>query len=54
MGFSFNGAASNAGMMFISTKPANDRKGKGHTAGDIVARLGPKLQMLAMAPDEAG
>ena len=51
MGFSFSGAASNAGMMFISTKPANERRGKGHTAGDIVARLGPKLQMLAMAPN---
>ena len=31
MGFSFAGNASNAGLMFISTKPARDqRRGKGH------------------------
>ena len=49
-GFSFSGAASNQGMMFVSTKPADERKGKGHSSADIVARLSPKLQMLAMAP----
>jgi hydrophobic/amphiphilic exporter-1 (mainly G- bacteria), HAE1 family len=51
IGFSFSGAASNQGLMFISTKPANERKSKGHSAADIVARLAPKLQMLMFAPD---
>ncbi len=51
MGFSFNGGASNAGMMFVSTTPADQRRGKGHSAADIVARLGPKLQMLMFAPN---
>lgn len=51
IGFSFGGASSNAGMMFIATKPADQRKGKGHSAGDIVARLSPKLQMLMFAPN---
>ena len=51
VGFSFSGAASNQGLMFVSTKPANERKAKGHTATDIVARLSPRLQMLAMAPN---
>jgi len=51
IGFSFSGAASNQGMMFISTKPANERKAKGHAAPDIVARLAPKLQMLMFAPN---
>jgi HAE1 family hydrophobic/amphiphilic exporter-1 len=51
VGFSFSGASSNAGLMFVSTKPANERKGKGHAAPDIVARLSPKLQMLMFAPN---
>ena len=51
MGFSFSGGASNAGMMFISTKPAAERRGKGHSAADIVADLSPKLQSLMFAPD---
>jgi len=51
MGFSFSGGASNAGMMFISTKPADQRRGKGHSAADIVADLSPKLQSLMFAPD---
>lgn len=51
MGFSFSGASSNAGLMFVATKPADQRKAKGHSARDIVARLGPKLQMLMFAPD---
>jgi HAE1 family hydrophobic/amphiphilic exporter-1 len=50
-GFSFTGDASNTGMMFVSTKPADQRRGKGHSADDIVARLSPKLQMLMLAPD---
>ncbi len=51
MGFSFSGGASNAGLMFVATKPADQRRGKGHAAADIVARLAPKLQMLMFAPD---
>jgi HAE1 family hydrophobic/amphiphilic exporter-1 len=51
IGFSFSGAASNAGMMFVSTKPANERKAKGHAAPDIVARLSPKLMGLMFAPN---
>jgi HAE1 family hydrophobic/amphiphilic exporter-1 len=51
MGFGFNGGASNAGMMFVSTKPSDQRRDKGHSAADIVARLSPKLQMLMFAPN---
>ncbi len=51
MGFGFNGGASNAGMMFVATKPSDERKAKGHSAADIVARLAPKLQMLMFAPN---
>ena len=51
MGFSLAGASSNAGMMFVSTKPADQRRGTGHTATDIVGRISPKLQMLMFAPD---
>ncbi len=50
-GFSFSGGASNAGMMFVSTKPASERRGKGHSAADIVAELSPKLQSLMFAPN---
>ena len=50
-GFSFAGNASNAGMMFVSTKPADQRRGKGHSAADIVADLSPKLQSLMFAPN---
>jgi len=51
MGFSMSGDASNAGMMFVSTKPSDQRRGKGHSATDIVADLAPKLQMLMFAPN---
>jgi HAE1 family hydrophobic/amphiphilic exporter-1 len=51
MGFSFSGGASNAGMMFVSTKPSDQRRGKGHSAADIVADLSPKLQSLMFAPN---
>ncbi|HLY41182.1 MAG TPA: efflux RND transporter permease subunit [Terracidiphilus sp.] len=51
MGFSFSGASSNQGLMFISTKPADQRRGKGHSAADIVADLSPKLQSLLFAPN---
>lgn len=51
IGFSFSGASSNAGMMFVATKPADQRRGKGHSAKDIVARINPKLQALMFAPN---
>ncbi len=51
MGFSFSGDASNAGMMFVSTTPSDQRRAKGHSAADIVERLSPKLQMLMFAPN---
>jgi HAE1 family hydrophobic/amphiphilic exporter-1 len=51
MGFSLAGSASNAGMMFVSTKPADQRRGKGHSSADIVADLSPKLMSLMFAPN---
>jgi HAE1 family hydrophobic/amphiphilic exporter-1 len=51
IGFSFAGNASNAGMMFVSTKPSDQRRGKGHSTADIVAELSPKLQSLMFAPN---
>ncbi len=51
MGFGFTGGAANAGMMFVSTKPSDQRRGKGHSAAEIVARLSPKLQSLMFAPN---
>jgi HAE1 family hydrophobic/amphiphilic exporter-1 len=51
MGFSFSGGASNQGLMFIASKPSDQRKSKGHTAADIQARLAPKLQMLMFQPN---
>jgi len=50
-GFSLSGGSSNTGMMFISTTPSDQRRGKGHSAADIVADLNPKLQMLMFAPN---
>jgi len=51
MGFSMSGGSSNAGMMFMNLKPSDQRRGKGHSAADIVADLSPKLQRLMMAPN---
>jgi HAE1 family hydrophobic/amphiphilic exporter-1 len=51
MGYSMSGNAANAGMMFVATKPSDERRGKGHSAADIVADLNPKLQMLMFAPN---
>jgi HAE1 family hydrophobic/amphiphilic exporter-1 len=50
-GYSLSGGSSNSGMMFISTTPSDQRRGKGHSAADIVADLNPKLQMLMFAPN---
>jgi len=46
MGFSLAGGSSpNAGLIFAPLKPIDERtaKGDGHSAHDIVARIGPKL-----------
>ena len=43
MGFSFSGASPNAGLIFLATKPADERRGATHTAAAIVADLFPKL-----------
>jgi hydrophobic/amphiphilic exporter-1 (mainly G- bacteria), HAE1 family len=46
MGFSQTGGSSpNSGLIFAPLKPVDDRtkKGPGHTAHDIVARIAPKL-----------
>jgi HAE1 family hydrophobic/amphiphilic exporter-1 len=46
MGFSQTGGSSpNAGLIFVPLKPVNERtkKGDGHSARDIVARVSPKL-----------
>jgi len=37
--------------MFVSTKPSDQRRGKGHSAADIVADLSPKLGSLLFAPN---
>ena len=43
-GFSLgSGSASNAGVVFAPLKPIGERQGKGHSASEIVARVGPKL-----------
>ena len=46
MGFSLAGGSSpNSGLIFAPLKPIDERtkKGPGHSAHDIVARIGPKL-----------
>jgi hydrophobic/amphiphilic exporter-1 (mainly G- bacteria), HAE1 family len=43
-GFSLTGgSSSNYGLIFAPLKPIDDRKGNGHAASDIVARVSPKL-----------
>ena len=43
-GFSLSGgSSSNYGLVFAPLKPIDDRKGAGHAASDIVARVRPKL-----------
>ena len=43
-GFSLSGGSSpNYGLIFAPLKPIDDRKGKGHAASEIVARVSPKL-----------
>ena len=43
-GFSLTGgSSSNYGLIFAPLKPIDDRRGKGHSAAEIVARVSPKL-----------
>jgi HAE1 family hydrophobic/amphiphilic exporter-1 len=43
-GFSLSGGSSpNYGLVFAPLKPIDERKGKGHAASDIVARVSPNL-----------
>jgi HAE1 family hydrophobic/amphiphilic exporter-1 len=43
-GFSLSGgSSSNYGLVFAPLRPIDDRRGKGHGASDIVARVSPKL-----------
>ena len=51
MGFSFAGGAANSGMMFVNTKPSNQRHGASHSTAAIVARIQPKLSALMLSPD---
>jgi len=51
VGFSFSGSASNSGMMFVMTKSAINKVGKGHTTGDVVRSISPKLQALMFMPN---
>jgi HAE1 family hydrophobic/amphiphilic exporter-1 len=45
-GFSLNGASPNAGMIFAALKPSDQRLGKGQSAAEIVASVGPQLFMV--------
>ncbi len=51
IGFSLAGSAPNAGMMFVSARPAKERRGKGHSTADILKDLSPKLQSLMFVPN---
>jgi hydrophobic/amphiphilic exporter-1 (mainly G- bacteria), HAE1 family len=43
MGFSFSGAASNTGLMFVRLKPYDQRKGADHALPAVLARVGGPL-----------
>lgn len=47
-GFSFmaGGSGSNLGSMFVMLKPWNERKGKGHSADDVIARINERCQAI--------
>jgi len=51
MGYSMSGGSSNAGMMFISLKPSDQRRDKGHSAAEITESLTQQLGGLMMAPN---
>jgi hydrophobic/amphiphilic exporter-1 (mainly G- bacteria), HAE1 family len=42
-GFSFSGAASNQGIIFVPLKPFSQRKGDAHTAAAILNRIRPRM-----------
>jgi len=49
MGFSLTGGSSaNSGLIFVALKPSQERRGKGHSADDIVADLSGKIFGAAM------
>ena len=43
MGFSFSGAASNQGLMFVRLKPFEERRGDEHSAQAVLGRIGGPL-----------
>jgi len=43
MGFGFSGAAPNQGLIFVPLIPQDQRKGKGHSAAEIVAAVSPQM-----------
>jgi HAE1 family hydrophobic/amphiphilic exporter-1 len=43
MGFGFNGAAPNQGLIFVPLQPQSQRRGKGHSASEIVAAISPQM-----------
>jgi HAE1 family hydrophobic/amphiphilic exporter-1 len=51
IGYSQSGSASNQGMMYVRTRPAAERRGKGHSTADIVKDVAPKLQRLMFMPN---
>jgi HAE1 family hydrophobic/amphiphilic exporter-1 len=48
-GFSFGGSASNAGLVFLTLRPYEQRKGHDHTAAAILNRLRPQLFGISSA-----
>src|SRR3954447_17934942 len=45
-GFSFSGSSPNYGIIFANLKPVDSRKGKGHSAAEIVGDLRGRLMMI--------
>jgi HAE1 family hydrophobic/amphiphilic exporter-1 len=48
-GFSFSGAASNRGLMFVGLKPFAQRRGSAHSAQAVIARLRGELGRVSEA-----
>src|ERR1700751_2431892 len=42
-GFSFTGAASNQGLIFVPLKPYSQRKGDAHSAAAVLRRIAPRM-----------
>ncbi|HEV2324317.1 MAG TPA: efflux RND transporter permease subunit [Terracidiphilus sp.] len=51
MGFSFGGGAANSGLMFLATKPSDQRLASEQNPAAIVAHLQPQLSALMLAPN---